>query len=135
MKILIADDNALIRKNVIRLLKDHCEGLSFIEAGNSGEIIESVKNGDIDFLIMDVNLPGMSGLEVLKRIKSKHSHLPVIIFSMLPSEHYQKFAIKSGAMDYIEKSNEEDLLEKVKYFIEGNKAIKGEEGVIQNTTY
>jgi DNA-binding NarL/FixJ family response regulator len=125
MNIIMGDDNLQIRRRVISLISENAD-VNFFEASNGEQILDCLEREKIDLLIMDVNMPGLNWLETLKIINNKKSDLSVIVFSLLPSEQYEKFALRSGALAYIEKTNEEDLLKLVDGILGLNKSIEKE---------
>ncbi len=124
MKILICDDHQIVRVGIRQLLQQ-LPGKVFIEeCGDGNEVISKLEKDDFDIVLLDISLPGISGLEVLELIKSKWKSINVLIISMHPQEQYAIRAIKLGASGYLTKeSASEELLIAVKKIVEGGKYI------------
>jgi DNA-binding NarL/FixJ family response regulator len=103
IKILIGDDHSVVRKGVMRSLVERFPGAEFGEASNAAEVLQQVRQDTWDLVILDINMPGRSGLDTLKEIKEHHLEIPVIIFSMYPEDQFAVRSIKSGASAYLTK--------------------------------
>lgn len=124
MKILICDDHKLVRDGLRRILQQPGDDTLIMEAGDGTEAIELLKSNKFDIVLLDISLPGMSGLEVLQYIKTKWPETNVLILSMHPQEQYAIRAIKLGASGYLTKNTaSEELLEAVKKVSGGGKFI------------
>ncbi len=110
MHILIADDHAVVRRGLRDILSEAIPGTHFIEAGNGDEVIRHLANSQIGLVILDINMPGRSGLDVLKDVKLSHPRLPVIILSVQPEEQYAIRCLRAGAAAYINKDSAADEL-------------------------
>jgi two-component system, NarL family, invasion response regulator UvrY len=88
MKIIIADDHALIRKGLKEILQP-VKGLVLLdEAENGSELLLKISQNDYDIVVLDISMPGKSGLDVLKDIRRLKPDLPVLILSVYPEEQY-----------------------------------------------
>jgi two-component system, NarL family, invasion response regulator UvrY len=124
MKILICDDHKLVRDGLRRILQQPDDDTLIMEAGDGTEAIELLKSNSFDIVLLDISLPGRSGLDVLQAIKTKWPETNVLILSMHPQEQYAIRAIKLGASGYLTKNTaSEELLEAVKKVSEGGKFI------------
>ncbi len=103
LKILVADDHAILRDGIINSLLKAFPDARFGEAGTSAQILTQIRSESWDIVILDINLPGRSGLEVLKDIKDQSPDLPVIILSMYPEDQFAVRTIKAGASAYLTK--------------------------------
>jgi DNA-binding NarL/FixJ family response regulator len=103
LQILVADDHNIVRNGLIQSLSKTYPNAVFGEAGNSPEILSLVKTKKWDIVILDINMPGRNGLEVLKEIKEIDEELPVIILSMYPEDQFAVRTIKAGASAYLTK--------------------------------
>ena len=104
-KILIADDHALVREGLKKILKSETDMLVAGEAQNAAEVLEHVKTAPPDIVLLDISMPGMSGLDVLKELKQLYPRLPVLILSMHPEDRFAIRALKAGAAGYITKES------------------------------
>ena len=121
---LICDDHSAIRKGVRLMLTAEFSGAEFDEAENSVEVLKKLKLKKWDVLILDVDMPGRSGLEVLKQMKDEESKVPVLVFSMHPEEQIAIRALKLGAAGYLAKdSADSELLIAVQTLLSGKKYI------------
>ena len=102
-KILIVDDHSIVRKGIIKSLSSSFPKAEFGEAANAAEIMQRILVANWDMVILDINMPGRSGLEVLKEIKAANPLLPVIIFSMYPEDQFAIRSIRAGASAYLTK--------------------------------
>jgi len=105
VRILIADDHAVVREGVKRFLADTPDLAIAGEAGNAREVLARVREQDWDVVLLDLNLPDLNGIEVLKRIKHEKPALPVLIFSMFSEDEYAITALNAGASGYVAKDS------------------------------
>lgn len=124
MKIIIADDHALIRKGLKEILQQ-VEGLVLLdEAQNGSELLLKLSQKDYDIIILDISMPGKSGLDVLKDIRRIKPDIPVLILSVYPEEQYAIRVLKSGASGYLTKDSAPDeLVNAIKKIVNGGKYI------------
>jgi DNA-binding NarL/FixJ family response regulator len=124
IRILIADDHAIVRKGLKQIISDTPDLVVADEACNGHETLDKIKQGDLDIVILDITMPGLSGLDILKEVKKIKPDLQVLILSMHPEEQYALRVLKSGAAGYMTKeSAPEDLVSAVKKISEGGKYI------------
>ncbi|GFO66873.1 DNA-binding response regulator [Geomonas limicola] len=109
--ILIVDDHAILRKGVIRSLEDTRLGISCDEASNGEEALKKVASRKYDMVLLDISLPGRSGLDVLKQLNREQPALPVVMLSMYPEEDYAIRALSLGACGYLTKESASDEIE------------------------
>ncbi|MBV6512328.1 MAG: Response regulator UvrY [Ignavibacteriaceae bacterium] len=124
IRVYIADDHQLIREGLKKVLKGE-NGISVAgDTGNPDEIIPFLGSNGADVVVLDLNFPSRSGLEILKDIKSIHPEVAVLILSMHPEEHYAVRALKAGASGYLTKeSAPEELLAAIRKAGAGGKYI------------
>jgi len=124
MKIIIADDHAVVRKGLKQILME-MSGIKVVEEVDNGPaLIEKITNDSFDFVVLDISMPGQSGLQALKEIKDRKPKLPVLILSIHPEEQYALRALKGGASGYITKdSAPEELVKAIQKIISGHKYI------------
>jgi DNA-binding NarL/FixJ family response regulator len=120
IKILIADDHPLIRNGLRQLISKQGDIEVACEASNSKEVFEIMKKHEIDVVILDISMPGMSGIEILDIIKQKYPTIPVLMLSALSEELYALKTLKSGASGFINKeSAPEELVKAIKKVVSG----------------
>ena len=104
MKILIADDHAVFRRGLINVLSERFPAAAeFGEAETAQAALDLVWKKKWDMMVLDITMPGRSGLEILKQIRQAQPKLPVLVLSMHPEEHYAIRVLKAGAAGYITK--------------------------------
>jgi two-component system, NarL family, invasion response regulator UvrY len=124
MKILIADDHSIVREGLKQYVKTLDEVKLIDEAVNGDEAWAKIKAGNYDLVILDVSMPGTSGLDVLQKIKNRNLNTPVLILSVYPQEQFAVRAIKLGAMGYISKDSAyEELILAIKKITAGERYI------------
>lgn len=110
IKILVVDDHSLVREGITSMLAGH-DDFDVIGEGASGEeAITKVDEQPPDVLLMDINMPGLNGIETAKKIFEKHADLRVIILSMEVTQEYISEAIKAGVAGYLAKDTKKDIL-------------------------
>jgi DNA-binding NarL/FixJ family response regulator len=123
-RILIADDHAIFREGLKQILEDVPELVVVDEASRGQEVLDKVAKQDYDLLLLDIAMPGLSGLETLKLLRSQKPKLRVLILSMYPEEQYAVRAIKAGAYGYITKASaSEELIQAIRKISAGGKYI------------
>lgn len=110
IRILIADDHKIFRKGLRQTIEDNPDMTVADEAANGNEVLSLMRKNFYDVVMLDVSMPGPSGLEVLKQIKEAHPRLPVIMLSMHPEEQYGIRVMKAGAAAYLTKETDEEYL-------------------------
>ena len=103
IKILIADDHAVVRFGLRRLLCDEPDMEVTGEAETGAEAIEMVRNNPYDVVLLDINMNGRNGLDVLQSIRAIAGAPPVLMLSMYPEQQYALIAMKQGARGYVPK--------------------------------
>jgi two-component system invasion response regulator UvrY len=122
--ILVADDHAVVRRGLIQLLTDGLPHARFGEAGTAAEAVAAARAGEWDLLVLDISLPGRSGLDALKDVKSARPKLPVLILSMHPEEQFAVRALRAGAAGYLTKQTApEELLAAVRKVLRGGRYV------------
>jgi len=123
-KILIADDHTIVRRGLKHILHENLNGVMIDEASNEQEVLDKVWNDDYDLVVLDIAMPGRSGLDVLKELRSHKPKLPVLILSMYPEEQYAVRVLKAGASGYLTKdSAPSELMAAVQKISQGKKYI------------
>ncbi len=124
IKVLIADDHKAIRSGVKQILSDEFGEIEFGEAANAIEVIKKIKEKKWDILILDINMPGRNGLEVLKQLKDEEAGLRVLVFSMHPEEQVAIRVLKLGAYGYLTKdAADTELTQALRQILSGKKYV------------
>lgn len=103
LRVLMADDHYIVRRGVKRLIADHFGAVLFGEATDAQELLALSLTQKWSVALVDINMPGPSGLDVLIELKQRLPTVPVLIMSALPEEEFALRALKSGAAGYIDK--------------------------------
>ena len=123
-RILIADDHPIVRQGLKHILEESGYVRSIEEAETGREVVDKIRLSPFDVILLDISMPGMSGLETLEEIKKLNPSLPVLILSMYPEEDYAVRALKTGASGYLTKKSAPDELAKaIKKIARGERYI------------
>ena len=123
-RILIADDHTIVRKGLKQILSEGMKHVEFSESSNASETLALIKSAAFDILILDMSMPGRSGLDLLKDVKALTPKLPILVLSMYPEDQYALRVIKAGAMGYMTKDSAPDaLVSAVTKILNGGKYI------------
>lgn len=124
MKILLTDDHAVVRQGLKQILAAEFRKAVFGEANNAQEALSLVWKENWDVVVLDITMPGRSGLEVLKEIKQSRPRLPVLVLSMHPEDQFAVRLLKAGAAGYMTKeSAPEELVGAVRKVVAGGRYI------------
>lgn len=105
MHIFIADDHTVVRQGLRLILANAFKHANFAEAENVPALFAQLKQERFDVLVLDLSMPGGSGLDVVKQIKHEYPQLPVLVLSMYPEEQYAVRTLKAGASGYLTKES------------------------------
>ena len=124
MKILIADDHAIVRRGLKQIVQGEV-GLAVVEEAQDGqEALRKVQQEAYDLVILDINMPGRSGLDVLEELHYLYPRLPVLIMSMYSEDQYALRVLKAGAVGYLNKqSAPEELVKAIKKISSGGRYV------------
>ena len=123
-KVFIADDHAIFREGLKRLIAKTDDFVVTHEATDGLEVLGKVLEHDFDLVILDISLPGRSGLEILMDIKKYRPKLPVLIVSMYPAEQFAVRAYKAGASGYLTKGGPaEELFDALQRIARGKRYV------------
>ena len=103
LKILIADDHAIVRKGLREILRDKLQPALVGEASDGIEVLEKVAAETWDVVVLDITMPLLSGLQVLRRIQQAAPGLPVLVLSMHSGPVYARQSLKAGACGFLSK--------------------------------
>ncbi len=110
IQVLVADDHAIIRDGLKKILADTSDLEVAGEAANGGAALEKVRERDWGVVVLDMSMPGRSGLELIKLMKMERPKLPILVFSMHQEEQFAVRAIRAGASGYLSKEGDSDML-------------------------
>ena len=108
--VLLADDHAIIRDGLKQILADTDDLVVAGEAANGQEVMQKVREREWGVLLLDISMPGRSGLELLHMLKEEKPELPILVLSMHNEEQYAVRAMRAGASGYLTKESNSDLL-------------------------
>ncbi len=124
IRILIADDHPIVRRGLMEILVRELKGAVCGEAGNAQQLLSEVQRHDWDLVILDVTMPGRSGLDVLRDLRGLRPKLPVLVLSVHPEDQLGKRVLKAGASGYMNKeSAPEDLIKAVRKVLGGGRYV------------
>lgn len=124
LKILVADDHTIVRKGLKQILSEVPDMIVAGEASDGAEVLHKVRKEPYDLVLLDIAMPGITGLEVLKQLKPERPELPVLMLSMYPEEQYAVRTLKAGASGYLTKESAPDeLIAAIRKVCEGGKYI------------
>jgi len=124
IRILIADDHAIVRRGLKQLILEEFPSAEIVEAGNGEEALSLLTGADYDVVICDISMPGRSGIDVLQDIKNIKPQTPVLIMSMHSEDQYAIRVFKAGASGYLNKDTvHEDLINAIQAIRIGRKFI------------
>jgi two-component system, NarL family, invasion response regulator UvrY len=124
MRVLIADDHAVVRAGLKQILVDVWTTVVVGEAKDAHEALRMVREQDWDVVVLDISMPGKSGIDVLKELKQGRSRLPVLVLTSHSVEQYAVRVMRAGAAGYMTKeSAPEHLIEAIRKVMKGGKYI------------
>ena len=124
INVLIADDHVIMRNGVRQV----CETMSDVtvagEAASGEEVLKALKHNNFDLIVLDLNMPGISGIELIKLIHAKHAKLPILIFSMRHDLQSAQKALQAGATGFVTKgSGPNTLISAIKMVAAGERFL------------
>ena len=124
IRILIVDDHAILRRGLKELLSDEFHGAAFGEASNAQQALEQLRKEKWDVALLDITMPGKSGLEILKEFKAARPKLPVLVLSAHPEDQFAVRVLKAGAGGYMTKeSAPEELAKAIRKVLAGGQYV------------
>ena len=110
VRILVADDHAVVRHGLRQLFSLAPEFNVVAEAKNAWEAIERLREGGVDVMLMDMSMPGLSGIDLIRRARGEAPRVPILVLSMHADWQIAARAIKAGASGYLTKDSEPEVL-------------------------
>lgn len=124
IKVVIADDHSVVRRGLKEILADEADMEVGAEACTSQELLDLVRRQSWDAVILDIGLPGRSGLEVLDDLKHECPSMPVLIHTMHPEEQFAMRALRAGAAGYLTKDTAPtELVTALRKIVAGGKYV------------
>ena len=124
MRVLIVDDHAVVRRGLRGLLSDEFQGAAFGEAADAAQALDQLRLAKWDIALLDLTLPGKSGLDLLKELKAEWPRLPVLVLSGHPEDQFAVRVLKAGAGGYMTKeSAPEELAKAIRKILAGGRYV------------
>jgi len=124
LRVIITDDHPVVLKGLKEIISEAFDDVTIDVTSQGYELLSKISDNDYDIVLLDISLPDINGLEVLKEIRKRKRKLPVLILSMYPEENYAARALKSGAQGYLTKASASDeLILAVRKILSGKKYI------------
>jgi two-component system, NarL family, invasion response regulator UvrY len=123
-RLLVVDDHAIVRSGIRRLLSERTD-IDVLEAVSGEEALRAVQEQSLDLIVLDLNLPGLGGLELLRRLTRAAPKAPILVFSQHAEAIYATKALEAGARGFVSKNAmPEEFLEAVDAVLAGGTAIE-----------
>jgi two-component system, NarL family, invasion response regulator UvrY len=124
INVVLCDDHAMIRRGVRDTLSEHVDIRVTGESANYAELRETLRNVPCDVLVLDLNLPGRSGLEALADLQTSHPQIKTLVVSMFSEDQYAIRCLKAGAQGYLNKAGDPNaIVEGVRVIAQGRKYV------------
>jgi two-component system, NarL family, invasion response regulator UvrY len=124
IRVLLADDHAIVRGGLKEILVRYLENVECGEAEDAEQVLALVRERPWDLLILDITMPGRSGLDILADLKQLRPELPILVLSMLPEDQFGKRVLKAGARGYVKKeSATEELIQAIRKVLAGGRYV------------
>ncbi len=127
VRVLVADDHAIVRTGLGQIISETADMEVAAEAANGSEVLSLVDNEPFDAVVLDINMPGMDGLDTLKQLQAIRPDLPVLVLSMHAEDEYAVRVLKAGASGYMNKESAPDeLVAAIRKISSGGKYMSSE---------
>jgi DNA-binding NarL/FixJ family response regulator len=124
IRIGIVDDHAIVRSGLRQFLGENVDLRVTGEAVNGRDALELARSGEVDVLLMDISMPGQSGVDALSAIKTRFPDLPILILSGFPETHYATALLRQGASGYLNKEcDPEEIANAIRTVARGRRYI------------
>lgn len=110
LRILIADDHPVVRRGIKEIITNISDVIVVDEASNGSEVLSKVGAANYDVVLLDITMPGRTGIEILRQLKKEVPRLPILILSIHPEEQYAVRVLRAGASGYLTKESAPDEL-------------------------
>lgn len=123
-RILIVDDHPIVRSGLKRILEDMRDVIVGGEASDAAEAIDRIRDEEWDLLVLDISLPGRSGLDLLRDVRRLRPALPILVLTMHSEEEFAVRAVRAGAAGYLTKDRAaEELVRAIEIILGGQKYV------------
>ena len=127
IRVILCDDHAMIRRGIRDTLAEAVDIQVVAETGSYSEVREALRNTPCDVLVLDLNMPGRGGLEVLAALREEGSPVKTLVVSMYPEDQYAIRCLRAGAMGYLNKSADPaELINAIRTLMQGRKYVTPE---------
>ncbi|MEX3901588.1 MULTISPECIES: response regulator [Paraburkholderia] len=124
IRILIADDHAIVRGGLRQIVATTSDIVVVAEAAQGSEVIDGLRSRAVDLLLLDMTMPGISGIVLIRRVRAEHPSLPVLVLSIHDEAQVASRALRAGATGYLTKdSDPEVLLAAIRRLAEGGRFL------------
>ncbi|MEY4265648.1 MAG: hypothetical protein RIS90_183 [Pseudomonadota bacterium] len=124
IRVILCDDHAMVRRGIRETLSEAVDIQVTAEAASYADVREQIRNAACDVLVLDLNMPGRGGLEVLSSLRESGSAIKVLIVSMFPEDQYAIRCLRAGAQGYLNKAGDPaDLINAVRTVAQGRKYV------------
>lgn len=124
IRILIADDHAIVRGGLRQIIATTSDIVVTAEAAQGAEVIDKLRSCALDLLLLDMTMPGISGVALIRRVRAEHPSLPVLVLSIHDEAQVASRALRAGATGYLTKdSDPEVLLSAIRKLADGGRFI------------
>jgi two-component system invasion response regulator UvrY len=123
-KVLIADDHPVVREGLKQIINKSNDLRVAAEAANGYEVLQKVKKEHYDVLVLDINMPGKDGIDVINDLKINHPNIPILVLSVYPEEQLGIRVLKAGASGYLNKEKApKELVDAIKRILADGKYV------------
>jgi DNA-binding NarL/FixJ family response regulator len=123
-RVLIADDHAMVRAGLRRWLEEDRSVEAVAEAASGAETLQQLREGSWDLVVLDINMPDRSGMDILRHIRSGHPNCRVLVISAFSEKQYAVYALRAGAAGYVAKDQApEDFMRAVHTVLAGRRFV------------
>ena len=120
IRVFIVDDHSIVREGAKKIIAETADIEVAGEAGDGHEALSRILDNDYDVILLDIALPGMDGIEVLRAVRARKPQVPIVILSMYPEEQYAARVLQEGALGYVTKGGRpNDLLQAIRSAAKG----------------
>lgn len=124
LRVVITDDHPVVLKGLKEIISEGFNDTAIDVCSKGYDLLNKISNNDYDLVLLDISLPDINGLEVLKEIRKRKRRLPVLVLSMYPEENYASRALRGGARGYLTKGSASDeLLKAVRQILSGRRYV------------